>query len=77
MVVLDVGLEVIGEAAKHIPDEIKLQMPGIEWRKIAGLRDIVAHAYFGIDNEVLWDVIQNLVPVLQRAIEEFPEGDQP
>jgi uncharacterized protein with HEPN domain len=71
------NLEVIGEAAKHVPDDVKQQMPGIEWRKISGLRDIVVHAYFGIDNEILWDIVQNKVPVLRRAIERFQQGNRP
>lgn len=70
------NLEVIGEAAKHIPDDVKQQMPGIEWRKISGLRDIVVHAYFGIDNEILWDVVQNKVPLLRRAIERFQQRNR-
>ena len=43
------NLEVIGEAAKRIPDDIRALHPGIDWRRIAGLRDVIAHAYFGID----------------------------
>src|SRR5579864_7904112 len=63
------NLEIIGEAAKKIPDEIRIMIPDIEWRKAAGLRDMLAHAYFGIDNNILWDIIQNKVPELQDAID--------
>jgi uncharacterized protein with HEPN domain len=56
------NLEIIGEAAKHISEEIRTQITDIEWRKIAGMRDMLAHAYFGIDNDILWDVVQNKVP---------------
>jgi len=69
------NLEVIGEAAKHIPQAVRAQMPGIEWRKIAGLRDVLAHAYFGIDDAVLWDVIQNKVPPLLDALEQIPTAE--
>lgn len=62
------NLEIIGEAAKQIPDEVRILMPDIEWRKAAGLRDMLAHAYFGIDNTILWDVIENKVPELQQAV---------
>jgi uncharacterized protein with HEPN domain len=62
------NLEIIGEAAKQIPDEICVLMPDIEWRKAAGLRDMLAHAYFGIDNTILWDVIENKIPELQQAV---------
>ena len=65
------NLEIIGEAAKHISDELRVQLPDIEWRKIAGMRDMLAHAYFGIDNDILWDVVQNKVPQLAEAIRAF------
>jgi len=53
------NLEIIGEAAKHIPHDLRCQVPTIERRKIAGMRDWLAHAYFGIDPDILWDVVQN------------------
>jgi uncharacterized protein with HEPN domain len=62
------NLEIIGEAAKRIPDEARLAMPGIEWRKIAGMRDWIVHAYFGLDPDILWDVIENKVPELDAAL---------
>ena len=65
------NLEIIGEAVKHVPDEIRQQLPGIEWRKAAGLRDMLAHAYFGIDDDILWDVVQNKVPQLAKVIRAF------
>jgi uncharacterized protein with HEPN domain len=65
------NLEIIGEAAKHIPADIQVLMPDIEWRKAAGLRDMLAHAYFGIDNAILWDVIQNKIPELQEAVQSL------
>jgi len=65
------NLEIIGEAAKHISDELRVQLPDIEWRKIAGMRDMLTHAYFGIDNDILWDVVQNKVPQLAEAIRAF------
>ena len=65
------NLEIIGEAAKHISDELRKQLSNIEWRKVAGLRDMLAHAYFGIDNDILWDVVQNKVPHLAKSIAKF------
>jgi len=65
------NLEIIGEAAKHISENLRNQMPDIEWRKIAGMRDMLAHDYFGIDNDILWDVVQNKVAQLYRVINEF------
>ncbi|MCL0051917.1 DUF86 domain-containing protein [Peptococcaceae bacterium] len=47
------NLEIIGEAVKNLPGDIKKNYPEVEWRKIAGLRDILIHAYFGVDLEVI------------------------
>lgn len=58
------NLEIIGEAAKKIPDDFRKTHSEIEWRKIAGLRDILIHEYFGIDAEIVWDIIQNKIPDL-------------
>lgn len=65
------NLQIIGEAIKNIPPEIRIQYPQIEWRKIAGLRDIITHAYFSIDEEVIWDVIQNKIPNLLAQIQDI------
>lgn len=62
------NLEIIGEAVKNIPDEIKNKKNGIDWRKIVGLRDILIHAYFGIDIDIVWDIIKNKIPELKAEI---------
>jgi uncharacterized protein with HEPN domain len=62
------NLEIIGEAAKHVPSEVQARYPRVEWRSIAGLRDIVAHEYFGIDEDILWDIIANQVPELLEQV---------
>jgi len=70
------NLEIIGEATKNLPDKIRQKYPQIEWRKIAGLRDIAIHGYFGIDNEILWDIIQNKIPDLVMKIQEVSKGEE-
>ena len=55
------NLEIVGEAAKHLPEEVRDRYPAVEWRKIAGLRDIVVHHYFGIDIDIVWDIVENKV----------------
>ena len=65
------NLEIIGEAAKHISNELRKQLTGIEWRKIAGMRDLLAHVYFGIDNDILWDVVQNKIPRLAKLVTKY------
>lgn len=62
------NLEVIGEAAKHVPQEVRKRYPQVEWHRIAGLRDVVIHEYFGLDEEILWDVVQNEVPVFLENV---------
>ena len=65
------NLEIIGEAVKNIPEDVKRDNPDVEWRKIAGLRDILIHAYFGIDVEVVWDIVKNKVPKLKEKVENI------
>jgi len=62
------NLEVIGEAVKSLPVALRTQHPTVEWQKIAGLRDILIHAYFGIDVEIIWDVVMNKLPGLKETI---------
>ena len=65
------NLEIIGEAAKHIPRNVRKDISEIEWQKVAGLRDILAHDYFGIDNNILWDLISTKVSDLMKAVEAY------
>lgn len=61
------ALENIGEAVKKIPDKEKQYYP-IDWKKISGFRDVIVHDYFGIDLEVVWEVIQKKLPELEIAV---------
>jgi len=59
------GLEIIGEAVKHVPPQIRQKYPEIPWREIAGMRDKVIHEYFGVDLEIIWNVVKEKIPVLK------------
>ena len=65
------NIAIIGEAVKQIPDAIRGQYPDIEWRKIGRMRDIVIHHYFGIDENIVWDVVQNKIPALLEQVEKI------
>ena len=65
------NLEIIGEAVKNVPAAMKKKYSFVEWRKMAGLRDIVAHEYFGISLEIVWGVIKNNLPLVKEQIEDI------
>ena len=65
------NLEIIGEAAKHIPPEVRDQYPSVDWRRIAGLLDVVIHEYFGVDIEIVWDVVSREIPALREQLEQI------
>lgn len=65
------ALEIIGEAIKHIPDDMRTKHPQIPWRKISGMRDILIHAYFGVDINVVWKTIKESLPEVRPLFEEL------
>jgi len=75
------SLEVIGEAAKQLPAEVRDRHPEVAWRSLAAMRDKMIHHYFGVDYEIVWDVLTNKVPTLRKqisrvlVIEERNQGD--
>ena len=68
------NFEIIGEAVKRIPENIKQKYPEVEWKKIAGLRDILIHEYSAIDLEILWDIIKNKLPDFKKNISKILEN---
>ncbi len=65
------SLEVIGEAAKCISSETKLKYPQVEWRKIAGTRDVIIHNYAGVNMRVIWETLQISIPALKTQIDSI------
>ncbi|MEM6353733.1 MAG: DUF86 domain-containing protein [Cyanobacteria bacterium P01_D01_bin.14] len=66
-------VEIIGEATKQIPIPLREQYPGIAWKQLVGMRDRLAHVYFSIDLVVLWDAVQQDLPLLKPVIESMLE----
>lgn len=65
------SLEIIGEATKKIPADFKLKWSSVEWRSMAGMRDRLIHEYFGVNYHIVWDVVENKIPLLKIQIEEI------
>lgn len=67
------SLEIIGEATKHIPADIKYEWRSIAWKEMAGMRDKLIHDYMGVNYNIVWDVAKNIIPILIPQIEEVLE----
>jgi len=65
------SIEIIGEASKKIPSAMKNRHPEINWKAIAGMRDRLVHDYFGVDYDLVWDVVENKMPALRKNIMEI------
>jgi len=65
------SLEIIGEAAKQVSDTSRAQLPDLDWRGMAGMRDRLIHGYFGVDYELVWDVVANRVPLLRDSLKRL------
>lgn len=65
------NFEIIGEAAKNLPDEIKTKYPEVPWKEMYYLRNKFSHEYFGIDYEIIWDISKNHLPANQIQIEQI------
>lgn len=62
------NLEIIGEAAKNMPEDIRAKASSVDWRKVCGMRDVLAHGYFGLDLKVVWSTASTKVDELEAAV---------
>jgi uncharacterized protein with HEPN domain len=65
------NLEMLGEAARHVPEDMRALAPDIPWRRIVGVRNILIHGYLGIDNDIIWDIVRNEIGTLLPALEKL------
>ncbi len=70
------NFEIIGIAAKNVPEQIKAKNPDIDWRKVTNFRNVLAHEYFGVNTKVLWDTMKNRVPELADKIESILKEEE-
>ena len=68
------NLEIIGEAVKNIPEDVKKKHHEVNWKAIAGMRDKLIHEYFGVSNQIVWETITNDLSVLESQIEKIKES---
>ena len=69
-------IEIIGEATKNIPQSIRKKYTDVPWRDVAGMRDVLIHAYFGINVDKVWNVLKKDVPLLKKQIQKILENEE-
>ena len=70
------SLEIVGEAAKNLPKDFTRSYDQIDWKSIAGMRDRLIHHYFGVDYEIVWDVVKNEIPKLKEQVSQILKKSQ-
>lgn len=65
------AIEVIGEAAKNVPDSVRSNYPAVPWKEMAGMRDKVIHFYFGVDREAVWLAVKDRIPAIKPLVEQI------
>ena len=68
------NIEIIGEAAKRLPQDVRDRAPEIPWKNVAGMRDVIVHDYFAIDDEIVWGVVERDLPKLRAAVDRLLAG---
>ena len=74
------NLEIIGEAAANLPDEVLVRWPEVPWHRMRGLRNLLAHEYFGVDRAILWQTVQEDLPALNPLLQKIlalPDHPEP
>jgi uncharacterized protein with HEPN domain len=71
------NFEIIGEAAKNVPERVKRKYPFVEWKEAIGFRNVLIHDYFGIDLEAVWDTVRKNIPSLKINIMKVVRAEQP
>jgi uncharacterized protein with HEPN domain len=71
------SLEIIGEATKRVPMEFREKYGFLDWRAMAGMRDRLVHDYFGVDLDIVWDVVAHKIPALREIIQKIIEAESP
>ena len=69
------SIEIIGEASKQVTEDIRQKYPQIQWKAMAGMRDRLIHGYFGIDYDIVWDVLIQKIPKLNESIKDILEKE--
>ncbi len=67
------SLEIIGEASKKIPQDVRIGYPGIKWKSIIRMRNKIIHEYFRVDYEIVWEVVKERIPELYNGIQKIIE----
>jgi len=70
------SLEVLGEAAKRVPPDLRERYPGIDWKAICGMRDRLIHDYLGVDYEIVWDAAERKAPELKLELDRIMEKEE-
>jgi len=68
------NFEIIGEASRNVPEDWRKRYPDLDWKAMAGMRNYLAHEYFGISLEIIWKTIKERLPELRTRIEDMPEA---